>query len=464
MAGGVAANVRLRAALDAQLPGRVFYAPGALCTDNGAMVAFAGYLRLAAGEQSPLEIETRARWPLDELAVASMDKLRVTGLEVSALIGIHAWERQVRQRLSIDLELDTDAARIAASDDIAAAFDYGSDRPRRRRFRRARRVSIDRNARRAHRAAIVRRISDRPIEGRRAQTVRGTERPRYEHRDRADALISRYRSALRSALRRPDQIEARRRRAPCPAQLPSWPSLRNGSDATEATSRPRAISPDRSTEAHSPTIVATRANHSGCRIAPVDFIASSNEADCAVRQPTRTRPCRATSSAARRQSFGAFSRSDNAFIASASSSQPSAPKRSIGSRNSRRVRVGELRNAADRLQFAEPSMQSAARPQHVEERAGVARGERLEHLLPHALGREFREQIATAHLRSSAAAFRARPGTRTPRAALQIARRETRAADLRRTRPTRAADFALSDLRRRPRDRSVGRPRSARLR
>jgi N6-L-threonylcarbamoyladenine synthase len=60
--------VRLRAALDAQLPGRVFYAPGALCTDNGAMVAFAGYLRLAAGEQSPLEIETRARWPLDELA------------------------------------------------------------------------------------------------------------------------------------------------------------------------------------------------------------------------------------------------------------------------------------------------------------------------------------------------------------------------------------------------------------
>jgi N6-L-threonylcarbamoyladenine synthase len=68
MAGGVAANLRLRAALDAQMPGRVFYAPGALCTDNGAMVAFAGYLRLAAGEQSPLEIETRARWPLDELA------------------------------------------------------------------------------------------------------------------------------------------------------------------------------------------------------------------------------------------------------------------------------------------------------------------------------------------------------------------------------------------------------------
>jgi N6-L-threonylcarbamoyladenine synthase len=39
-----------------------------LCTDNGAMVAFAGYLRLAAGQHSALAIETRARWPLDELA------------------------------------------------------------------------------------------------------------------------------------------------------------------------------------------------------------------------------------------------------------------------------------------------------------------------------------------------------------------------------------------------------------
>ena len=69
MAGGVAANLRLRAALDAALPGRVFYAPAELCTDNGAMVAFAGYLRLAAGESAPLAIDTRARWPLDELTL-----------------------------------------------------------------------------------------------------------------------------------------------------------------------------------------------------------------------------------------------------------------------------------------------------------------------------------------------------------------------------------------------------------
>ncbi len=40
-----------------------------------------------------------------------MDKLRITGLEVSTRIGIHAWERQVLQRLAIDLEIDIDAAR-----------------------------------------------------------------------------------------------------------------------------------------------------------------------------------------------------------------------------------------------------------------------------------------------------------------------------------------------------------------
>lgn len=68
MAGGVAANTRLRAALGERLPGTVYYAPARLCTDNGAMVAFAGYLRLAAGQHTALEIETRARWPLDELA------------------------------------------------------------------------------------------------------------------------------------------------------------------------------------------------------------------------------------------------------------------------------------------------------------------------------------------------------------------------------------------------------------
>ncbi|MCX7063334.1 MAG: dihydroneopterin aldolase [Proteobacteria bacterium] len=55
-----------------------------------------------------------------------MDKLRVHGLAVSALIGVHAWERQVRQRLLIDLEIETDASRAAAADQLADAIDYGT--------------------------------------------------------------------------------------------------------------------------------------------------------------------------------------------------------------------------------------------------------------------------------------------------------------------------------------------------
>lgn len=66
IAGGVAANRRLRARLAEELP-RTIYAPPALCTDNGAMIAYAGALRLATGEHDDLAIATRARWPMDEL-------------------------------------------------------------------------------------------------------------------------------------------------------------------------------------------------------------------------------------------------------------------------------------------------------------------------------------------------------------------------------------------------------------
>ena len=66
VAGGVAANRRLRARLAKELP-RAIYAPPALCTDNGAMIAYAGALRLAAGQRDGLGIETRARWPMAEL-------------------------------------------------------------------------------------------------------------------------------------------------------------------------------------------------------------------------------------------------------------------------------------------------------------------------------------------------------------------------------------------------------------
>lgn len=68
MAGGVSANQRLREKLDQSLDAQVYFAPPALCTDNGAMIAYAGALRLLAGQAAPLAINTRARWPLTELA------------------------------------------------------------------------------------------------------------------------------------------------------------------------------------------------------------------------------------------------------------------------------------------------------------------------------------------------------------------------------------------------------------
>ncbi len=70
VAGGVGANQALRSRLTvlAQEEGvQVFYPRPAFCTDNGAMIAFAGWLRLKAGQQAPLMVEARPRWPLDIL-------------------------------------------------------------------------------------------------------------------------------------------------------------------------------------------------------------------------------------------------------------------------------------------------------------------------------------------------------------------------------------------------------------
>ena len=71
VAGGVGANRSLRARLKemtAALGGEVFYPRPEFCTDNGAMIAYAGCLRLAAG--ASVETPVRARWPLDSLAPA----------------------------------------------------------------------------------------------------------------------------------------------------------------------------------------------------------------------------------------------------------------------------------------------------------------------------------------------------------------------------------------------------------
>jgi len=67
IAGGVSANTRLREKLSSSLSAQIIYAPLELCTDNGAMIAYAGALRLQAGQRSDLSIITRARWPMDQL-------------------------------------------------------------------------------------------------------------------------------------------------------------------------------------------------------------------------------------------------------------------------------------------------------------------------------------------------------------------------------------------------------------
>jgi N6-L-threonylcarbamoyladenine synthase len=80
VAGGVAANRPLRTALAglAKSNGRAFSVPPAwLCTDNAAMIAWAGAERFAAGLVDGLDAPARARWPLDEAA----EKVRGAGVK-----------------------------------------------------------------------------------------------------------------------------------------------------------------------------------------------------------------------------------------------------------------------------------------------------------------------------------------------------------------------------------------------
>lgn len=80
VAGGVAANEAIRGALArlAEAHGRRFSVPPAsLCTDNAAMIAWAGAERFAAGLTDPLDVPARARWPLDEAA----EKVRGAGVK-----------------------------------------------------------------------------------------------------------------------------------------------------------------------------------------------------------------------------------------------------------------------------------------------------------------------------------------------------------------------------------------------
>jgi len=71
VAGGVAANQAVRGALEtlAAQHGLRFVAPPlALCTDNAAMIAWAGAEKFARGDSDPLDVAARPRWPLDPAA------------------------------------------------------------------------------------------------------------------------------------------------------------------------------------------------------------------------------------------------------------------------------------------------------------------------------------------------------------------------------------------------------------
>ena len=70
LAGGVSANRRLRERMDAAMAERgcrASYPRPEFCTDNGAMIAYAGYQRLRAGQTEPLGFTARARWAMETL-------------------------------------------------------------------------------------------------------------------------------------------------------------------------------------------------------------------------------------------------------------------------------------------------------------------------------------------------------------------------------------------------------------
>ncbi|MDC0601976.1 tRNA (adenosine(37)-N6)-threonylcarbamoyltransferase complex transferase subunit TsaD [Aliiglaciecola sp.] len=70
IAGGVSANTALREQLEALMQknrGKVYYPRLEFCTDNGAMIAYAGMQRLKAGQIEPLVSKAKPRWPLDSL-------------------------------------------------------------------------------------------------------------------------------------------------------------------------------------------------------------------------------------------------------------------------------------------------------------------------------------------------------------------------------------------------------------
>jgi tRNA N6-adenosine threonylcarbamoyltransferase len=73
VAGGVSANKQLREGLNdlmKDVGGKVYFPRAEFCTDNGAMIAYAGYLRLKSGQTESLNFQAKPRWPMDEIGFA----------------------------------------------------------------------------------------------------------------------------------------------------------------------------------------------------------------------------------------------------------------------------------------------------------------------------------------------------------------------------------------------------------
>jgi N6-L-threonylcarbamoyladenine synthase len=132
VAGGVGANKRLREklhAIAAKRGGRVCFPRPALCTDNGAMIAFAGALRLEAGQHAGPRSARATALGYGIVACRPArhrmtDKVFIEGLEIETLIGIYDWERRIRQPLVFDVEMAFDNRKPAATDAIEDTLDY----------------------------------------------------------------------------------------------------------------------------------------------------------------------------------------------------------------------------------------------------------------------------------------------------------------------------------------------------
>ncbi|MGH8477348.1 MAG: tRNA (adenosine(37)-N6)-threonylcarbamoyltransferase complex transferase subunit TsaD, partial [Methylococcales bacterium] len=87
VAGGVSANLVIRSRLDqlARREGiRIHYPRFEFCTDNGAMIAYAGYRRLLAGQKDGLAIRVHPRWPLDRIPPLEAETIRAPSLAGTA--------------------------------------------------------------------------------------------------------------------------------------------------------------------------------------------------------------------------------------------------------------------------------------------------------------------------------------------------------------------------------------------